>query len=88
MKAGQYSEEKIIAVLKQADAGIKVTDLCREHGISDVTFYRWKSKYAGLELNELRRLKALEDENGKLKHLVAEKELDIQALKAVVAKKW
>lgn len=88
MKAGQYSEEKIISVLKEADAGAKVADLCRQHGISDVTFYRWKSKYAGLELNELRRLKALEDENRKLKHLVAEKELDIQALKAVVAKKW
>jgi putative transposase len=88
MKKIRFSEEQIIAVLKEAEAGIKVQDLCRKHGISDVTFYKWRSKYGGLEISEARRLKALEDENRRLKHLVADLTLDNQALKLVVSKKW
>lgn len=88
MKANRYPEAKIVAILKEAESGAKVIELCRKHGISDVTFYRWKSKYAGLELNELHRLKALEEENRNLKRLVADQALDIQALRAVNAKKW
>ncbi len=88
MKKTRFSEEQIIAVLKEAEAGIKVQDLCRKHGISDVTFYKWRSKYGGLEVSEARRLKQLEEENRRLKHLVADLTLDNQALKLVVSKKW
>lgn len=88
MKKTRFSEEQIIAVLKEAEAGIKVQDLCRKHAISDVTFYKWRSKYGGLEISEARRLKQLEDENRRLKHLVADLTLDNQALKLVVSKKW
>jgi len=86
MKQGRFREEQIIAVLKEAEAGTKVAELCRKHGISDATFYTWRSKYGGLEVSELRRLRQLEEENRRLKGIVAEQALDIRALKDVLAK--
>ena len=88
MKRSHYTDEQILAIVKEGEAGRKVADLCRTHGISEQTYYRWKAKYGGMERNEMQRLKALEDENRRLKQIVAEQTLDIQALKAVVAKKW
>ena len=88
MKKSRYKEEQIIAVLKEVDAGAKLQDVVRRLGISEQSYYRWKAKYGGMELSELQRLKQIEDENRRLKHIVAEQTLDIQALKAVVAKKW
>jgi putative transposase len=72
MKKSRYTEEQIIGILKQHEAGVKTADLCREHGISDATFYNWKSKYGGLDVSEAQRLRAMEDENRRLKLLVAE----------------
>lgn len=86
MKKSRFSEEQIIGVLKQWEAGRKVAELAREQGVSEATLYSWKSKYGGLEVSEARRLKSLEDENRRLKHLVAELSLDKEALKAVVRK--
>jgi putative transposase len=88
MKRSQFSDEQILAIVKEGEAGRKVADVCRTHGITSQTYYRWKAKYGGLELSEMQRLKQLEDENRRLKQIVAEQSLDIQALKAVVAKKW
>ena len=88
MKQSRFTEEQIIRLLKRAEAGEKITGLCREAGISDTTFQRWKAKYGGLDVNEARRLKQLEDENRRLKQLVAELTLDNVALKDVVTKKW
>jgi putative transposase len=88
MKKTQFSDEQIITILKLADAGQKVSDICRTHAISEATFYRWKSKFGGMDVNQLRRLQQLEDENRRLKHLVADLTLDNAALKDVVAKKW
>jgi putative transposase len=88
MRGRRFTEEQIIGVLKEADGGIKVIDLCRKYGISDATFYNWKAKYHGMEVNELKRLKQLEDENRKLKQLVADQALDIQSLKYVISKKY
>lgn len=84
----RHTPEQIIAVLKQSEAGSKTSDLCREHGISDATFYKWKAKYGGLEVSEAVRLKTLEDENRRLKQIVADQTLDIHALKAVLSKKF
>jgi len=86
MKRARFSEEQIISILKEAEAGGKVTELCRRHGISDATFYTWRSKYGGLEISEMRRLRQLEEENRRLKSIVADQALDIRALKDVLAK--
>ncbi len=88
MKQKRFNEAQIIGILKEAESGIKVADLARKHGISEQTFFRWKSKYGGLELNELKRLKTLEEENRKLKRLVADQALDILALKDINSKNW
>jgi putative transposase len=86
MKRARFSEEQIIEVLKEAEAGSKVAELCRRHGISDATFYTWRSKYGGLEVSEMRRLRQLEEENRRLKAIVADQALDLRALKEVLAK--
>lgn len=88
MKTSRYSEEQIIAVLKQAEVGMKTAEVCRQNGISSATFYKWKAKYGGLEVSEARRLRQLEGENRRLKQIVADLTLDNQALKTVVAKKF
>lgn len=84
----RFSEEQIIGVLKEAEAGKKTSDLCRQHGITEQTFYRWKAKYGGMELSDAKRLKTLEEENRRLKRLVAEQMLDNQVLKDLLAKKF
>jgi len=84
----RFTEEQIIGILKQAQAGMKIVDLCRMHGISDVTFYTWRSKYGGMEVSDAKRLKHLEDENRKLKQMLADALLDNKVLKDVVSKKW
>lgn len=84
----RYSEEQIIKVIKQHEAGAKVDDICRDLGITSGTFYNWRSKYAGLEVNEAKRLKALETESNKLKRLLADKLLEVEAMKDVLSKKW
>lgn len=86
MKRARFSEEQIIGVLKEAEAGAKIGELCRRHGISDATFYTWRSKYGGLEISEMRRLRQLEEENRRLKSIVADQALDLRALKDVLAK--
>jgi len=88
MKKQRFTEEQIIAVLKEQEAGAKATDLCRKHGISEATFYNWKAKYGGMEVSEAKRLKALEEENAKLKKLLAEQMLDVAALRELLSKKW
>ncbi len=88
MTRKRHTEEQIIGVLTDAQAGIGVQELCRKHGISDATFYTWRAKYAGLEVSDVKKLRQLEDENRRLKQMVAEQALDIQALKAVTAKNW
>lgn len=86
MKRSRFSEEQIIGILKQAEAGVKVGDICREQGISDATFYKWRSKYGGLEVSDAKRLRQLEAQNTQLKKLVAEQALDIAMLKEVISK--
>lgn len=88
MKSKRFSEEQIIGILKQAAAGVKITDLCRQNGISDKTFYRWRSKYGGMEVADAKRLHSLEEENSKLKKLVAELMLDNSLLKDVLSKNF
>jgi putative transposase len=84
----RYTEEQIIAVLREAEAGAKVSDLCRRYGMSDATYYNWKARYAGLTVSELKRLKTLEDENRRLKQIVGEQALDIRALKDLLSKNF
>ena len=88
MKRKQFSEEQIIGILKEAEAGAVVTDLCRKHGLSSATYYAWKAKFGGLEVSDAKRLRALEDENGKLKRLLAEAIMDNAGLKDLLSKKW
>lgn len=88
MKRSRFIEEQIIAILKQQENGVATADVCREHGISSATFYKWKAKFGGLEVSDARKLKALEDENAKLKKLLAEQMLDNAMLKDVASRKW
>jgi len=88
MKSKRFSEEQIIGILKQAQAGMKIIDLCRMHGISDATFYTWRTKYGGMEVSDVNRLKELEDENRRLKQMSADSMLENRAIKNVLSKKW
>lgn len=88
MKRKRFTEEQIIGVLKEGEAGTATPELCRKHGISQGTYYRWKAKYGGMDVSDARKLKSLEEENRRLKRLVADQALDIQILKDVNAKKW
>ena len=88
MKRSRFTEEQIVGILKEQEAGQKTAEVCRKHGISEGTFYKWKAKYGGLEVSDARRLKTLEDENAKLKKLLAETMLDNAVLKDLNAKKW
>ncbi len=84
----RHTEEQIIAMLKRHEAGAKAVELCREYNISDATFYKWKAKFSGMEVSDAKRLRSLEDENRRLKQIVADQTLDIQALKAVTSKNY
>lgn len=88
MKRSRFTEEQIIGILKEQEAGAPTADVCRRHGISSATFYKWKAKYGGLDVSEARRLKALEDENARLKKLLAESMLNEAALRELLGKKW
>ena len=88
MKKNKWSVEKIISILKENEAGVSASELCRKHGMSDATFYNWRKKYGGMSVPDARRLKELELENNRLKRIVANKELEIDALKDVLSKNW
>ncbi len=88
MKRSRYSEEQIVGILKEAEAGITVAELCRKYGMSDATYYNWKAKYGGMTASDLKKLRQYESENRKLKQMVAEQALDIRALKEVVSKNF
>ena len=88
MKRSRFTEEQIIGILREQESGVPVADLCRTHGLSSPTFYKWKAKFGGMDVSEARRLKALEDENTKLKRMLADAMLDNVALKDLLGKKW
>jgi putative transposase len=88
MKRSRFSEEQIIAILKEQETGVSVGDLCRKHGVSDASIYKWKAKFGGMDVSEARRLRTLEDENAKLKRMLADAMLDNVALKDLLGKKW
>lgn len=88
MKRSRFNEEQIIAILKEQEAGMTTAEVCRRHGISSATFYKWKSKFGGLDVSEARRLRSLEEENSRLKKLLAEAMLDNSVLKDLASKKW
>jgi putative transposase len=88
MKRSRFTEEQIIGILKEQEAGMPTAEVCRKHGISSATFYKYKAKYGGMDVSDARKLKALEDENAKLKKLLAETMLDVAILKDVASKKW
>ena len=88
MRKSRFTDEQIVKILNLQENGLKVAEICRQHGISEQTYYRWKSKYGGMEVSEVKRLKELEAENRRLKQLIGEKELDIVALKAALSKKY
>ena len=88
MKRSRFSEEQIIAILKEQEAGVSVTDLCRKHGVSDASIYKWKAKFGGMDVSEARRLRTLEDENAKLKRMLADAMLGDVAPKDLLGKKW
>ncbi len=88
MKRSRFSEEQIIGILKEHQAGMTAAELCRKHGISDATFYKWRSKYGGMEVSDAKRLKSLEDENAKLKRLLADAMLDVSTLKEMLGKNF
>ena len=88
MKRSRFSEEQIIGILKEHEAGVSVADLCRKQGVSDTSIYKWKARFGGMDVSEAKRLRALEDENGKLKRMLADAMLDNVALKDLLGKKW
>lgn len=88
MKRSRFTEEQIIAILREQESGVATADICRRHGVSSATFYKWKAKFGGLDVSEAKRLKALEDENGRLKRMLADAMLDNAALKDLLGKKW
>ena len=88
MKTSKFSESQIVSILKQQDAGLRVADICREHGISQATFYKWRSRYGGMDASMLKRVKELEQENARLKRMYAESQMEQAIIKEALAKKW